>query len=111
MPLTSTVLPPWSEIAVSEGNLFTPAVLNCPAALESYSSFTPYLRQWRQRFDLVLILNADMPDRYIGDAAPPGLKLVRAAGFARLYAIDKSFTAADSVPQPANCPSPLFQDK
>ncbi|MDE1996837.1 MAG: hypothetical protein KGI75_30340, partial [Rhizobiaceae bacterium] len=101
------VLPPWSDISVPEGNLFTPAVLSCPAALESYGSFTPYLRQWRQRFDFVLILNADMPDRYLGAAAPSDLKLVRDSGFAKLYAIDKTATSS----APAKCPSPLVADK
>jgi hypothetical protein len=88
-----SVLPPWSEIAVPEGNLVSIGVLSCPAMMDEYKGFTPYLSDWRRRFDFVLVANADIPDRYVGTLMPAGLTLVEDAGFAKLYAIDKRMPA------------------
>lgn len=101
------VLPPWKDIAVQEGNLFSVRLLDCPAELQAFSSFAPYLTNWRRRFDFVLVVNADMPDQYGGDAAPAGLRLAADTPFAKLYAIDKNFTPAADAPLPENCPHPL----
>jgi hypothetical protein len=30
-----------------------------------------YLSNWRQRFDFVLLVNADIADQYAGDIVPP----------------------------------------
>lgn len=66
-----TVLAPWSDIAVPEGNLFSTAVLSCRTLMEGAVGFTPYLSNWRQRFDFVLVVNADIADQYVGDIVPP----------------------------------------
>lgn len=51
--------------------------------------FVPdYLKDWRQKFDYALIINADLPDRN-GDFLPHGLELVKDEGFAALYRIRK----------------------
>ncbi len=99
------VLPPWSEISVPEGNLLSLSVLICPAVMARDMAYTPYLRDWRNRFDFVLVVNTDTPDRYIGDVVPAGLKLVNDGGFAKLYAIDKNPPAGEPVP--AGCPASL----
>ena len=99
-----TVLPPWSGIAVAEGNLLSTGLLLCPTWLRQDTANTPYLDRWRERFDMVLVVNADVPDQYVGDAMPSGLTLVSQRPFARLYRIDKSATSAA---QPVVCPDPL----
>lgn len=94
---------PWADIAVPEGNLFSTAVLVCPEPMKIASSYTPYLVDWRKHFDFLLVVNADLPDSYVGDAMPQGLNLVGDTPFAKLYAIDKTEQQA-TVP-PANCPA------
>ncbi|QKK25789.1 hypothetical protein [Rhizobium hidalgonense] len=101
-----SVLTPWSEIAVPEGNLFSIGVLSCPAMLQEYEVFTPYLSDWRSRFDFILVANADIPDRYVGALMPAGLTLIEDAGFAKLYAIDKVMPAEPSS-VPAGCSAAL----
>ncbi|MBY3157047.1 hypothetical protein HFO56_32490 [Rhizobium laguerreae] len=97
-----SVLPPWSEIAVPEGNLLSIGVLSCPAMMQEYRNFTPYLSDWRRRFDFILVANADIPDRYVGTLMPAGLMLVDDAGFAKLYAIEKTMPA-EPLSIPAGC--------
>lgn len=97
-----SVLPPWSEIAVPEGNLLSIGVLSCPAMMREYEEFTPYLSDWRRRFDFILVANADIPDRYVGTLMPADLTLIEDAGFAKLYAIDKTMPA-EPVSIPAGC--------
>ncbi|MGO7295069.1 hypothetical protein [Rhizobium ruizarguesonis] len=97
-----SVLSPWSEIAVPEGNLLSIGVLSCPAMMQEYKGFTPYLSDWRRRFDFILVANADIPDRYVGTLMPAGLTLVEDAGFAKLYAIDKAMPA-EPLLIPAGC--------
>jgi hypothetical protein len=78
------VLPPWSEIAVPEGNMPSVDMLSAPATAEF-----PYLTNWRTRFDYVLVLNADMPNER-GPLSPDlPLQLVSDQGFAKLYKIVK----------------------
>ena len=48
-----------------------------------------YVRKWRTRFDYVLVLNADVPDRQGLFIPPPGLKLVSDQGFAQLFQVEK----------------------
>lgn len=102
-----TVRPPWRDIAVQEGNLFSVGLLNCPAELQVFSTVVPYLSDWRHRFDFVLVVNADMPDRYGGDTVPAGLRLAADTPFAKLYAIDKTTPPAADEPSPKDCPDPL----
>ncbi|MBB3608614.1 hypothetical protein [Rhizobium sp. BK602] len=98
-----TVLPPWREIAVPEGNLLSVGLLDCPAELRAFSTLAPYLADWRQRFDFVLVVNADLPDQYSGDVAPAGLRLAVDTPFAKLYAIDKAFAPPADAPAPKDC--------
>jgi len=101
-----SVLSPWSEIAVPEGNLISIGVLSCPALMQAYRDFAPYLSDWRRRFDFVLVANADVPDYYVGNIMPAGLTLVEDAGFAKLYAIDKAMPA-ELLSIPAGCANAL----
>ncbi|MEF0941652.1 hypothetical protein [Rhizobium sp. BR 362] len=101
------VLPPWTDIAVPEGNLLSVSVLDCPDSVESFSAFAPYLINWRQRFDFVLVVNADLPDRYGEYSVPAGLKIISDTPFAKLYAIDKGFISSDGAASPKACPDPL----
>ncbi|MBX5089575.1 hypothetical protein [Rhizobium lentis] len=101
-----SVLPPWSEIAVPEGNLLSIGVLLCPAMMQVYENFTPYLSDWRGRFDFILVANADILDRYVGTVMPAGLTLIEDAGFAKLYAIDKA-PPAEPLSIPAGCAAAL----
>ncbi|WP_027683829.1 hypothetical protein [Rhizobium leguminosarum] len=101
-----SVLSPWSEIAVPEGNLLSIGVLSCPTMMQQYRDFTPYLSDWHSRFDFVLVANADIPDRYVGTVMPAGLALVEDAGFAKLYAIDKA-VPAEPFAIPAGCATAL----
>ncbi|WP_434730155.1 hypothetical protein [Rhizobium binae] len=101
-----TVLPPWSEIAVPEGNLVSIGVLSCPEMMQVYKAYAPYLSDWRRRFDFILVANGDIPDRYVGDLMPAGLTLIENAGFAKLYAIDKA-APAEPPSAPAGCAAAL----
>ncbi|WP_205925767.1 hypothetical protein [Rhizobium sp. P38BS-XIX] len=96
------VLPPWSDIAVPEGNLFSISVLDCPHEIEGISGFTPYLLHWRQRFDFILLVNADVEDRF-GGTIPGGVTSVAETPFAKLYAIDKTFAPSADAPPPKSC--------
>ena len=76
------VLPPWDQIAEPRG-----------AGLPSVNAFRnpglqpSYMQHWRSRFDYVLVLNADQPDRYGPFVPPAELSLIANAGFAELYRI------------------------
>lgn len=96
------MLPPWSDIAVPEGNLFPISLLDCPDEISAFSGIAPYLKDWRHRFDFVLLINADAEDRF-GGVVPQGVKLAAETPFAKLYAIDKVFVPAANVPRPKSC--------
>lgn len=80
------VLPPWTDIAVFEGN---------DAPVQFLRFFTPspqltyafgYVAQWRERFSYILVLNAQAP--VVEDESTlPELELLADRGFARLYRI------------------------
>ncbi len=53
----------------------------------------PYHKLWRERFDYVLLLNADTADKYGSVPLPPELEPVADEGFARLYRIRRAATA------------------
>lgn len=76
------VLPPSNEIAVPDGP--QPRVQQLLSG-RPHPQF-PYLRDWRSRFDHVLLLNAQGN----GPGMPPGLTLLRDAGFAQLWRIDRA---------------------
>jgi hypothetical protein len=101
------VFPPWADIAVPEGHLPSIAVLSCQNWLEREALGSPYLHNWRQKFDYLLILNAGQPDQYVGDALPEGLQLINERSFARLYHIDKEFRAAQGIGATVKCPLPI----
>lgn len=80
------VLPPWAEISVLEGR---------PAPVQYLRAFVPspdvsymigYMAHWRERFDYVLVLNAQTPDAD-DEASVPGLELLADRGFARIYRV------------------------
>lgn len=90
------VLPPWNDISVLEG---------MAAPVQYLHHFTPNLRpvyqfgfmaHWRERFDYVLVINAQEPD---GDdeASLPELELLADRGFARIYRILRH-AATDPAP-------------
>jgi hypothetical protein len=83
------VLPPWDSISVPEGR---------PAPVQLLRSFVPspaisyqigYVANWRERFDYVLVMNADLPDRW-DERSLPELEPLADEGFARLYRIRRA---------------------
>ncbi len=85
------VLAPWDAIAVDDGGpLSVSALVDDDTArywLEKRKYPVHHLARWRERFDYVLVLNADMPDG-AGPAPPvPGLALVADEGFAQLHRV------------------------
>lgn len=83
------VLPPWKDISMPEGGLLmSVAALSRPELFTSdKEKDAPYFPFWRDRFDYVLVLNADQPDENGPFVPPPSLQLVKDEGFARLYRI------------------------
>jgi hypothetical protein len=47
-----------------------------------------YLRDWRPRFDFLLVVNADLPDAAGAFRPPPGVVLVDDTGFAQLWKVE-----------------------
>ena len=74
------VRPPWDEIAPPEIGLSPSITLIEPDANSAY------FLKWRERFDYVLLVNADVGSG-IDLAKVPELELLRDEGFARLYRI------------------------
>ena len=81
--------PPWSDITNPNGGEIADIhMLDDPEVLRKSLSYSPYVAHWREHFDYVIVLNADVPDR-AGPLAPiPALSLVRDEGFARVYRIE-----------------------
>jgi hypothetical protein len=76
-------LPPWDEISFSDDGVY-------PSQILTETQHMPaYYRTWRQRYDYVLLINADF-GKGADPAALPELRLVRDEGFARLYRIVKA---------------------
>jgi hypothetical protein len=88
----------YSDADIAEGNLIPPSYLMCPAVGNFMAQAVHYLLNWRSRFDYVLLLNADLPDRYSGFDEPPGLDVVQKTRFAVLYRIDKAWQPGTEVP-------------
>ena len=71
----------------------TGGVLFSVHALDNFKLLNPrtqYIRNWRQHFDYVLVLNADIPDRNGPFTPPKGLVPVNDTGFAQLYRVEKT---------------------
>jgi len=76
------VLPPWDEISFPEDGLW-------PAQSLVDASQTPkHFRTWRDRYDYVLLMNADV-GRGADLSGLANLRLERDEGFARLYRVVK----------------------
>ena len=72
---------PWNEISIPEDTLYPLHALASPQRLPRH------LRDWRRRFDFILVMNGDC-----GIAGVPlaeGLVLERDEGFARLYRVER----------------------
>jgi hypothetical protein len=55
-----------------------------------------YLKVWRERFDYVLVVNADAPDDDGPFVPPAEMELVRDEGFAQLYHINRSVSQSSA---------------
>ena len=83
------VLPPWAEIAVSEGYAAPVHYLHAfaPPSQSAYTSYIhSYMAHWRERFGYVLVLNAQTPSAD-DETSLPELELLADRGFARMYRI------------------------
>lgn len=78
------VLPPWDSISVPDGPLAPVDKLGDPSTLAG-----PYLGRWRECFDYILVVNADMPNAGGPLPASPAIAPVADEGFARLYRISR----------------------
>ena len=92
------VLPPWDAIAAADGGPVSVSALLAEDGSRYWSAtlMVPvhHLARWRERFDHVLVLNADMPDG-TGPARPvPGLEMVADEGFAQLYRVVRDGSAS-----------------
>jgi hypothetical protein len=78
------VLPPYDSMALPESvDLLSVHVLE-------HADWQPqFMKSWRMRFDYVLVLNADRPDRYGPFVPPKELQLVKDEGFAQLFRIER----------------------
>jgi hypothetical protein len=79
------VLAPWNAIAVPEGTL---------ASVDELGRGDPaagaYPARWRECFDYILVVNADMPNAAGPLPVSPALSLAADEGFARLYRIART---------------------
>jgi len=92
------VLAPWAGISVLEGPPAPVSYLR-PFVVSPRESYAiGYMEHWRERFDYVLVINAQAPDDD-SEAAVPGLRLLTDRGFARLYQVLRDGTA-QRVEQP-----------
>lgn len=83
------VRPPWNEVSVFEGGPVPLPFLTEFPDDPWWNYMVGYGRHWRDRFDYVLLLNADLPPAP-GEEIPPELELVADEGFARLYRIRRA---------------------
>ena len=78
------VLAPWSAMAQANGGPELPSV----HALRDPRLGWRYMQDWQRRFDYILVLNADQPDRWGPFVPLPAMRLVKDDGFAQLYRIE-----------------------
>jgi hypothetical protein len=83
------VIAPWNEISADEGQP--------PSAGVLFTTTAGLLKNWRSRFDYVLLLNADMDSNGPNIDLVPELSLVTDQGFARLYRILRRPKRSDSM--------------
>ncbi len=82
------VLPPWDEISEANGGrLADEHALDPEPSADALADIPDYIYAWRVRFGYVVILDADVPDKFGPFTVPPELTLVRDDGFSRLYRI------------------------
>ncbi len=81
------VRPPWNSLTVAEGPVAPLSMLLTYTPTPVNKVFFGYLAHWRERFDYVLVVNADTPDDKADEAAIDALALVADEGFARLYRV------------------------
>lgn len=74
---------PWKDISVPEGMPVPVHMLN-----DEIYEVAPYMRDWNNRFDYILVMNADMPNPGGPMPAVPNVHLIADQGFAQLYKID-----------------------
>jgi hypothetical protein len=82
-----TVLGHWDAIAEHNGGDIASAGALTRPPLPGEPSYIP---GWRDRFDYVLVLNADMPDQAGPFRPPPELTLVSATHFAELWRVKRA---------------------
>jgi len=82
------VQPPFTEIAVPEGEIASVAALSDPDYPLPASQ--AYVRRWRERFDYALVLNTDMPDQRGAVELPEGVEVVAEQGFAQLLRLPRA---------------------
>jgi hypothetical protein len=80
------VLPPWDELALANGLGVAVTQLDDPSAGDA----RPYMRNWRSRFDYLLVLDGDHPGAGLRGPPTQGLLPVASEGFARLYRIERA---------------------
>lgn len=82
------VLPPWDEISEANGGrLADEHALDPAPSADALADIPDYIYAWRVRFGYVVLLDADVPDKFGPFTVPPELTLVRDDGFSRLYRI------------------------
>ena len=78
---------PWRDISALEG---VPAPVDALASFDASPGaiyFFGFVAHWRERFDYVLVVNADLPHGRVMTQPLPELELVADEGFARLYRV------------------------
>ncbi len=83
------VLAPWDSIAVPEGIPGLVEFLHIPPSQQRDRYLAGYMRCWRQRFDVLLLMRADATGAEAEPPLPMGLVLLADEGFARLYRIER----------------------
>ncbi len=76
------VLPPWDAISIAAGQPEAIDRLGDPSA-----KMASYVKRWRECFDYILVVNADMPNAGGPLPASPAIVPIADEGFARLYRI------------------------
>jgi hypothetical protein len=84
---------PWTEISVPEGSPVPVQFLAPGTDRALYVNDWPYVETWQNRFDYLLVLNADMSTPQSAMPQIDALHLVADEGFARLYRIDHAKTS------------------
>lgn len=86
------VLPPWTDVSVMEGMAAPTRYLRAfePTLHAAYQ--IGFMAHWRERFDYVLVINAQEPDDD-DEASLPELELLADRGFARIYRIVRTAVA------------------